>query len=121
MNLMNQEEMQSRLFEYLSTREWWAIPLNTHAMTMVEERYYAGDANKDFHLVIGSLEGKIFSIAFAHKRHMTPIQVGEVFGTIPGGEQDILLAIDDEFTPKSLMEVATWLGGIYNSEKSSRN
>tara|TARA_Y100000310_G_scaffold343552_1_gene451767 strand:+ start:2285 stop:2662 length:378 start_codon:yes stop_codon:yes gene_type:complete len=75
MLLLDEGQVRSRILDYLRSREWWCfIPdgdVGHEALQAIEERFYAGDANVDFHLLMG---GVLFPIAFGRKSRMTPAQ-----------------------------------------------
>lgn len=52
---MTIEELKRKVFEYAVSGEWWIILPNLEALLWlqgIEERYYPGDANNDYELVI---------------------------------------------------------------------
>ena len=101
--LMGDTEFSARLNGYLSSHEWWIIVQNAEASKLIEDRYYLGDANDDFHIMVGEaqtlgLEQGIIYIAFAHKRWMSAEQLCHLVKCpMPGSGQDLLLwNTDDE-------------------------
>jgi hypothetical protein len=82
MELMTEDDARERVRGYMRGREWWVIPYVTEWGAVigdeVERRYYDGEANADFHLMLWGPA----SIAFAHKRHMNERQYASLLAEI---------------------------------------
>ena len=93
---------------YLNSKEWWTIvafdEFSAAVMNEIEDTFYTGNKNGDFHLAIIPYPALIIGLGFAHKRHMTQRQLKNLlldFGAIKGiddsnPEQDVLLPIHFE-------------------------
>ena len=109
MQLLDEQEFKDRFKEYLASNDWWIIlPLfNSDALTTIEKQYYDGDKNGDFHLLMGGgIPG--FSIAFAHKDHMSPDQLldlGVLDTTLEDLEfHDVLLLCSESTDPVAMSD-----------------
>lgn len=124
MLLLDETDIKELINRYLDSRDWWMIPYLTEGaadiVTQIEERFYRGAKNADFHLLMGpSLPGG--TVAFAHKRWLkrSVLQrwLRKFTPDLPaiGAEQDILLPIwKDEGNREDIVSTMTrfgaWLG-----------
>jgi hypothetical protein len=82
------EEVGVYLNEKLDSGEWWFLVNNLDLMNVVESRYYQGDKNEYFEIIMsGRYPG--FVVGLARKAEMTPIQLAECCIEI-GAEGDYL-------------------------------
>ena len=71
MLLYDEEQVKEAIREYLNSHEWWTFfQQEGDGIAQIEEKFYSGEANADFHLVFGpNIPG--FSVAFAKKSRMS--------------------------------------------------
>jgi hypothetical protein len=85
---LSPEELGEYLNEKLDSRDWWFLVNNLDLMKVVESRYYQGEKNQHFHIVMsGKYPG--FTVAVARKAEMTPVQLAECCIEV-GAEGDFL-------------------------------
>ena len=75
MQLLDDEETRARIRECLDSGSWWMIlDLDASGVSnAIEETYYSGEKNGDFHLIMGA--APFMGLFFAHKKHMTASQL----------------------------------------------
>lgn len=113
MNLLSGGESRRAIRGYLTSREWWVLldPENRGLFSLVEEGYYAGEANADFHVLFGMVSGRFVSLAFAHKRRMSRSQLSKLAEiSVPEGK-DILCATEDPVVAFAELKLLEALAG----------
>ncbi len=93
LELVGEEESIEMVNEYVNSREWWIFPGTQEAALIIEEKFYSGDANVDFHVLIGmvDLEGlKVWGCSFARKTRMSAKQLGDLVGMEIPEEKDVV-------------------------------
>lgn len=98
LGLLDQKGFGDLLLERVESGEWWVIVPSrldeTDFITEIEERFYDGEAGKDFEVVLP------FSVALARKRRLSPEQLAGFMAeheipdflteSVRGGQSDIL-------------------------------
>jgi len=128
MELLDDEQVRDRIRGCLNSHEWWAIfDLETNHLQDLEETFYAGEANADFHLFVGpQLPG--FHVAFAKKSRLSATALAEWMSNENASDiqlteadlrqRDIFAFVskDVAVTPEQLVEMMAaferWLGPI---------
>jgi hypothetical protein len=91
-NLMDEQEALDSALTYVRSHDWWCLPvLNAEAAGFVQEietRFYSGEANADFHLMMGGSD----IMFFAHKRRMSGDQLADFCEEILRTENEAALA-----------------------------
>ena len=126
MNIIDEDQTKTKMRQYVKSREWWILigvggtDIIGQAFQLIEERHYSGEANGDFHVVLGGGLGMV-PFAFAKKTRVsaadieqTLIEAGAVIapGALEHGERDILSVcfIDDGDDMGYVAQWAAWLG-----------
>jgi hypothetical protein len=80
--LVTEDEVRQRVLNFIAGGEHWTFVLGrgeeATGLTMIEERFYSGEANEDFSVVFGPMNGRMVSMAFGHKRRMTAGNLAEL-------------------------------------------
>ena len=53
MKLFDQSEVQELVDERFASGEWWFLFGDPEAFSEIEQHFYSGEANGDFHLIVG--------------------------------------------------------------------
>jgi hypothetical protein len=81
-DLMDHKSMAALVLERLKSREWWLlVPLGENGnsvISTIEEKYYSGEANTDFHLVLDN-NSPVWAFYLARKSRMSAGQLAEMF------------------------------------------
>lgn len=89
---ITEAEALRRILEYLDSHEWWALPVVNEATLAlshaIEKRYYMGDTNKDFHLLVHIKAGAMSAFVFALKKHMTAAQLCTILDEVAPAHAD---------------------------------
>tara|TARA_Y100000310_G_C20286153_1_gene624969 strand:- start:69 stop:470 length:402 start_codon:yes stop_codon:yes gene_type:complete len=123
-SLHDEASIKETIRAYLQSHEWWMIMPGdrTDALAQIERSFYRGEANADFHILMGPyLPG--WSIAFAKKSRMTPSQLAKLAKIDKEllADRDILSLCSPDDQPRSdkmlranaeLQAFAAWLGPI---------
>lgn len=79
--LLDSSESKDKIREYMDSHEWWVLPLVTEESSLlsaeIEERFYDGAANDDFHATWLPIAGLV-AVIFANKRRMSAQQLAEL-------------------------------------------
>lgn len=114
MMMHDEQGFKDTFMEYLESNDWWIIfpRSRMEALAHIEKAHYLGEANGDFHIMMGPhIPG--FTIAFAHKKHMSPQQIldlGISRASLEDLEQrDVLwLASEDELEEETYAEAVSF-------------
>lgn len=110
--LYDDDETRTLLRSYFDSRDYWILPNVSEAgaefARRIEERFYTGKKNADFHLVMGPMLPGL-AICFAHKKWLSAKRLEEFIhenGSTPNHpistEQDIVLSIFQNTTSFAL-------------------
>src|SRR5262245_12482721 len=92
LDLYTEEKAREQIDAYIKSHEWWVYPhISPDAIdwtAQIEERYYMGEANADFEIVIHSAPGAIGATSFARKTRMSARQLAEILHEI-GATDDV--------------------------------
>lgn len=111
--LLEHDDAHGRLQTYVDSGAWWIVPqITSEALDVIraiENRYYTGEANADFELLLGPLPpfGQLATAMF-HKRRISPQQLAAVLvehGSPDMAEQlaaglDVLIIAPDRRGPR---------------------
>jgi len=133
MKLMDQSEAQEQIFKYIDSKEWWIIlqPRNNPLAELIEKKFYDGEANRFFHMMISpNAFGRLTTIFAARKKEMGPKKLAELLNSdeVPHRESpftedelrdhDILLPFYDDPGSEAEMALAVqWLQEQYSAGK----
>ena len=84
--LLTNDEARAEARRKLGSRSWWILPWvgerSADLSIAIERRFYDGEANADFEVLIGGLPNWRLpcTVAFAHKRRMTAAQLAALCG-----------------------------------------
>ena len=69
---LDPEQLRSLVVERFTSKEWWVLAAgkNCDALMFIEERFYSGEANADFHMFV-TPRCPTFGFALALKKRMS--------------------------------------------------
>ena len=130
MEFLTEDETRDKIRDMINSWEWWIFPnvseSSVHLSAMVEETYYRGDANGDFHIMLFPMSG-MGAISFAHKRRMSAEQLAAIAGRDVARtlkQQDIVVALDvedEEDQAAAVMQWHAWVMGTDGWKPVTRN
>ena len=90
MQLLSEAEAKAGIRRKLKSRKWWFF-MGTRLAGAVEERFYKGRANADFHVHLYPTKWGLLAFSTAHKRRMSDKQLS-----------DLLLELGVDIAPEQL-------------------
>ena len=116
MNLLDEHETLAEVRSRLKSREWWLFISSSPIAQDVENTYYAGEANADFHAIIGPMAGYVVGLLFAHKRRMTRSQLAHIMRSYTDvgfqtPKQDIICVVRDQQDQDRVLALQSWIVG----------
>lgn len=128
MELLDEEGARARVNEYMASHQWWIIPwITDHTRwfsATIEERYYAGEANGDFHVMtlVGPPEMRMIPVSFARKKRLPVRAMARFMKETDQGKsrtlkewqevlktQDVIVAGQKGVDPNAVKVVLSWL------------
>lgn len=123
--LLEKGKTRTRIIKKIDSRDWWVVvsctPEAAGLLAGIENRYYTGTKNKDFHIAIlppmllDPLQ-PIIGVAMAKKEHMNPQQLAgmlcEMGAEVTAADlrnQDILFPMDPDRHGWIVGLVCRWL------------
>jgi hypothetical protein len=78
MRLLTKEETKQQIREYMDSHEWWTIVAGDSKLPKaIEDKYYTGEKNAQFHLIILS-PSPMIAVFFARKKEMSAYQLAQI-------------------------------------------
>ena len=90
MQLLSEAKAKAEIRRKLKSRKWWFF-MGTRLGGVVEERFYKGKANADFHVLLGPTRWGLLAFSTAYKRRMSDKQLS-----------DLLLELGVDIAPEQL-------------------
>lgn len=114
-SVYDREELRANIKAKFASKQWWILAQgnSTKALHQIEERFYSGEANADFHAIIAP-DCPTFWFAVAHKERMAAADFNEFAEEIGlttrlNEEQDILLFATGEAEDLECRAFMAWL------------
>jgi len=108
--LIDEEETKNFLNERIDANLHWIIlgfdDFSRTFIEQVEEKFYLGEKNEDFDLLMMNLNGRFLAVAMGLKNHMSKEQLSETFKIDAGNDNQNVLIAMNPFTQKDADKVA---------------
>jgi hypothetical protein len=117
MLLADEETARQRIRDQLMSKDWWMFILPRGIPDFVEhleEEFYSGERNADFHLITGSVGAHFLCFCLAHKKWASPevmAQLLEDAGRAGGNlhQRDIIAVVSSDSDVEAANAVYHWL------------
>lgn len=121
-DLIDDKQIKQLLKDRLRSREWWLFIApdmrGNELMAIIEKRFYSGDANADFELIMQMhQELGLYAIVLAKKSHLPKAKLAKLIGVTVEelAERDVICPRESQAEQTAIIKfISHWLGGFDN-------